>query len=102
MPVIAAALAFIALLAASLPALRAASFGVNRFQDDAFYYVVTAQHYVSSGVFSFDGVTTTNGFQPLWMAIVVGLLEIVGPTATPERIVFVIAAAERVCLALAV
>ena len=102
MPVTAAALALIAFLAAAVPALHAASFGVNRFQDDAFYYVVTAQHFLASGIFTFDGITTTNGFQPLWMAIVVLLLKIVGASAPPEDVVLALVAAEKLCLAAAV
>ena len=102
MPVIAVALACIALAAAAVPALRAAWFGVNRFQDDAFYYIVTAKHFVETGVFTFDGATITNGFQPLWMAIVVVLLEVCGAPASQENIVFAIVAAEKICLAGAV
>ena len=102
MPVIAVALACITLAAVIIPALRAAWFGVNRFQDDAFYYIVTARHFIESGTFSFDGVTATNGFQPLWMAIVVGLLKVSGAHASPESVVFAVVAAEKTCLVVAV
>jgi hypothetical protein len=39
------------------------------FADDAFYYFVVAQHIVQDGVSTFDGTTLTNGYHPLWMAL---------------------------------
>ncbi len=39
------------------------------FADDAFYYFVVAQHIVHGGVSTFDGTTLTNGYHPLWMAL---------------------------------
>jgi hypothetical protein len=39
------------------------------FADDAFYYFVVAQHIVRDGRSSFDGFTLTNGYHPLWMAL---------------------------------
>ena len=41
--------------------------------DDAFYYVVPAQHLLEGKGYSFDGELRTNGVQPLWAAIVVVL-----------------------------
>lgn len=38
--------------------------------DDAFYYLLPAANFWSLGFFSFDGLTGTNGFHPLWMALV--------------------------------
>ena len=40
---------------------------LNWVADDAFYYLQTAQHIAQSGVSTFDGVTRTNGYHPLWM-----------------------------------
>jgi hypothetical protein len=40
------------------------------FADDAFYYFVVAQHLVRDGKSTFDGFTFTNGYHPLWMALV--------------------------------
>jgi hypothetical protein len=38
--------------------------------DDAYYYLLPAANFWSLGYFSFDGLTGTNGFHPLWMALV--------------------------------
>ncbi len=38
--------------------------------DDAYYYLLPAANFWSLGFFSFDGLTGTNGFHPLWMALV--------------------------------
>ena len=35
--------------------------------DDFFYYLIPAQKFVATGRFTFDGITLTNGFHPLWM-----------------------------------
>ena len=39
--------------------------------DDAFYYFVTADHISSGEGISFDGLTTTNGYHPLWLFFLV-------------------------------
>ncbi len=44
--------------------------------DDFFYYLVPARHFLATGVFSFDYATPTNGFHPLWMAVVTALLAV--------------------------
>ena len=44
--------------------------------DDAFYYLITAMHFSRQHISSFDGVTRTSGYHPLWMwlcALVYGL-----------------------------
>src|SRR5262245_55744707 len=40
------------------------------FEDDFFYYLKIAHTIVTQGRSSFDGLTTTNGFHPLWMAVI--------------------------------
>ncbi|HEX4155625.1 MAG TPA: hypothetical protein VHY48_08435 [Acidobacteriaceae bacterium] len=35
--------------------------------DDAFYYLITAKHFSEQHIASFDGVTVTSGYHPLWM-----------------------------------
>jgi hypothetical protein len=40
------------------------------FVDDAYYYFVVARHLVQSGQSTFDGFTLTNGYHPLWMALI--------------------------------
>jgi len=42
---------------------------VCRFEDDAFFYATVARNVAEVGKFSFDGVSETNGFHPLWMII---------------------------------
>ena len=39
------------------------------FQDDAFYYLVIAKHIAQTGRSTFDGFTLTNGYHPLWTAL---------------------------------
>jgi len=39
--------------------------------DDAFYYFKTAQNIAEGNGITFDGLTSTNGFHPLWMVICV-------------------------------
>jgi hypothetical protein len=43
---------------------------VDQFADDAFYYFVIARRIAEQGLSSFDGVTLTNGYQPLWQVVV--------------------------------
>jgi len=44
--------------------------------DDAMAYTRIAQNVVSRGVLTFDGVTITNGFHPLWQAALIPVYEI--------------------------
>lgn len=39
--------------------------------DDAFYYFETAAHLARQGKMSFDGITFSNGFHPLWVFLLV-------------------------------
>ena len=41
--------------------------------DDAYYYFKVAANYPRLGYWSFDGITPTNGVQPLWAAMLSGL-----------------------------
>lgn len=41
--------------------------------DDAFYYFQVARNFVAGRGLSMDGLNETNGFHPLWMAILIGL-----------------------------
>lgn len=92
-----AAVSFIAL---SFPVVQLASGGVARFQDDAFYYIVPARHFIEIGKFTFDGSTLTNGFHPFWMAIIVALLSVLGPGASNDAVVLSITILERTLLGL--
>lgn len=42
-------------------------------KDDAFFYAILAQHFHRYGIFTMDGRMPTNGFQPLWMLVTLGL-----------------------------
>lgn len=42
---------------------------LTSFQDDASYYFVIAQNVLRSGRSTFDGMTTTNGYHPLWFLV---------------------------------
>lgn len=46
--------------------------------DDAYYYLTVASNIVESGRSTFDGITSTNGYQPLWLWCIVALAELVG------------------------
>lgn len=77
-------------VAVAVPSIWSARLGVNNFQDDAFYYIVPAKSFVNEGRFTFDGRTPTNGFHPLWMGVVVGLVALTGVNAAPETHVFAV------------
>lgn len=40
-------------------------------EDDAYYYLVIARHIAETGVSTFDGQSLSNGYHPLWMAVLV-------------------------------
>jgi hypothetical protein len=48
------------------------------FADDFFYYAVIADNFVRLGKLTFDGITSTNGFHPLWFAVIVLVRVIAG------------------------
>ncbi|MBW2419910.1 MAG: hypothetical protein JRH19_15305 [Deltaproteobacteria bacterium] len=64
--VAAGATAYAPLLALHNAGLRAV---FEFFAGDAFYYLAVAKHSVGAPFFTFDGVHPTNGFHPLWQAI---------------------------------
>src|SRR5262249_6245242 len=43
------------------------------YYDDFYYYAQIARNIRVAGFSSFDGITHTNGYQPLWMAVLVVL-----------------------------
>lgn len=57
--------AFINFLVTTIGASR----GARYFSDDAYYYIIIARNYVEHGVPSFDTIHETNGFHPLWFAV---------------------------------
>ncbi len=46
--------------------------------DDAFCYFGVAEHFREGWGFSFDGLTKTNGFHPLWALIITPVLAVAG------------------------
>jgi hypothetical protein len=48
-------------------------------EDDYFYYALVADNLVDAGRLSYDGTTLTNGFHPLWFAVVALLRALFGP-----------------------
>jgi hypothetical protein len=52
-----------------------------RFQDDAYYYLVIARNAAAGHGFTMDQLSTTNGFQPLWEWLLVGLAFVCGGDA---------------------
>jgi hypothetical protein len=71
-------LAFLLKAAASL---AAGANGVGRFADDALYYLIIARNFAQTGVPTFDGVNATNGFHPLWMAMIAAMYRLLGTDA---------------------
>jgi hypothetical protein len=43
------------------------------FEDDYFYYAIIADKLVDTGRLTYDGMTITNGFHPLWFLVVTAL-----------------------------
>jgi hypothetical protein len=41
------------------------------FEDDAYFYFQIAKNILDLGQSTFDGISTTNGYHPLWMAVLV-------------------------------
>jgi hypothetical protein len=58
--------------------LRGSRAYLGLFEDDFFYYAVIADHLVTLGRLTFDGVTLTNGFHPLWFIVIVALRLLTG------------------------
>lgn len=59
------------------------------YQDDFFYYLRIAQHIAAGRHSTFDGTHLTNGYHPLWMLVLVGLVRAFGPSL---RLFYAIAA----------
>ena len=53
--------------------------------DDAFYYLQIARNLAAGGRSTFDGVAPTNGYHPLWMAILTAVASVVDDKATLLR-----------------
>lgn len=51
---------------------------VDLIFDDGYYYLAIAANLADTGRSTLDGVTLTNGYQPLWLLVLTGLARIVG------------------------
>jgi hypothetical protein len=80
-------------------ALRHSSSLLGLFEDDFFYYVVIADHLVTLGKLTFDGVTPTNGFHPLWFAVITLLRVLTGGFGTAFFVLFGISCAALIAAA---
>ncbi len=47
---------------------------LGTFEDDSFYYFTIARHIASGHGSTFDGIHATNGYHPLWCALLVPLM----------------------------
>lgn len=56
---------------------------VRMFPDDAFYYFKVAQNIAERGLSSFDGLTVTTGYHPLYTLLLAAIVKIFAPA--PER-----------------
>ena len=57
--------------------------------DDGMYYPKIALNLASRGILSFDGITMTNGFHPLWMIILIPLYFLVSEPMLALRFTFI-------------
>ena len=62
------------------------------FVDDAFYYFQVARNVASGRGFTFDGLHATNGFQPLWLFLLVAVFKFVPGDVWPLRVVSLVEA----------
>lgn len=54
--------------------------------DDAFYYLVIAEHIIAGDGSTFDGRVETNGYHPLWMAVAVAAVKLAGDAVPAARL----------------
>jgi hypothetical protein len=64
----------------SLPSSRGTDM-VEYFYDDGYYYLTVAANIAEYGRSTFDGLTATNGYQPLWLLVLTCLARLVGTNA---------------------
>lgn len=53
---------------------------VSLVSDDAFYYLQVARHLADAGVSSFDGITRTTGYHPLYALVLAAARRVLAPT----------------------
>jgi polyhydroxybutyrate depolymerase len=66
-------IAVLAAVAVAVPlaynVLRGSEAYVGLLEDDFFYYAIVVDKLAATGRLTFDGITTTNGFHPLWFLV---------------------------------
>jgi polyhydroxybutyrate depolymerase len=81
-PAISRSVAYLAALLVAAPFVYHLAHGslayLGLLEDDYFYYAIIADKFVTLGKLTYDGVTSTNGFHPLWFGIVVLLRILAG------------------------
>jgi hypothetical protein len=55
--------------------IRNAARGLVLLHDDAYYYTVVARNFATTGEMTFDGISRTNGYHPLWFWIQVAMFK---------------------------
>lgn len=97
-----APLVILALYAAFLAwvAIAASWDTLHRFwtSDDGFFYLTIARNIARGHGSTFDGLSVTNGYQPLWLALIAVLFRATGPL-TPEVGARVVMTLSIVCVA---
>ena len=53
---------------------------LDQCADDAFYYLTIARNIVSGKGISFDGISATNGFHPLYLTLLSALFKVFSPS----------------------
>jgi hypothetical protein len=70
--------------------------------DDAVYYLAIARHLAATGVSTADGVSATNGYHPLWMAVTTLLAAVTADRLTLLRAAMTVSLALHLAAALLV
>ncbi|KJB97794.1 hypothetical protein N826_02180 [Skermanella aerolata KACC 11604] len=60
-------------------------FGMPDIEDDAFYYIVIAKNIAETSLSTFDGAMLTNGYHPLWTAILAAWIYFFGDAIIPIK-----------------
>jgi len=60
---------------------------INLFDDDAYYYFKIARNFAQNGRLTFDGQTLTNGFQPLWLLVLLPFFRFIDDPILVLRVV---------------
>jgi len=65
---------------------------LTSFTDDTYYYLGVARHVAAGDGFTFDGIHPTNGYQPLWLLLLVPLFLLLPGEFPPLRALIVLQA----------